>query len=85
MVANIALSMAQLGKKVVLVASNLRRPTIFKTFGLNREPGLSDILMGNISWKSAINTSIDVLTGGINIDKLLQMPGIDNLKIITCG
>lgn len=84
-VTNLVLSLAQLGKRTVLVGANMRRPTIYKIFGLNREPGLSDILMGHISWQEAINTSTDILTGGILVDDLLQMPGIDNLKIITAG
>ncbi|MBI4309261.1 MAG: AAA family ATPase, partial [Candidatus Omnitrophica bacterium] len=84
-VANTAVSMAQLGKKTVLVGANMRRPTDYKIFGLGREPGLSDILMGNISWQNAINTSVDILIGGFNVDDLLQMPGIDNLNIITTG
>ena len=84
-VTNTALAMAQLGKKTVLVGSNMRRPTSYKIFGLDREPGLSDILMGNISWKEAINTSVDILCGSVSIDHFLHIPGIDNLKIITCG
>jgi len=84
-VTNIALSLAHLGKKTVLIGSNMRRPTAYKIFGLTRGPGLSDILMGNISWKEAVRTATDILTGGLNIDDLLQMPGIDNLNIIPCG
>ncbi|MCA9408491.1 MAG: polysaccharide biosynthesis tyrosine autokinase [Candidatus Omnitrophica bacterium] len=84
-VTNIALSMAQLGKKTILVGSNMRRPTSFKIFGLEREPGLSDILMGNVAWKDAVRTASDILIGGLEVDNLLQMPGIDNLNIITCG
>ncbi len=84
-VTNMALSMAQLGKKTVLVDFNMRRPTSYKIFGLDRAPGLSDILMGNIPWREAINSSVDILTGGLSVDHLLNMPGIDNLQIITCG
>ena len=84
-VSNIAISMAQLGKKTVLLGANMRRPTDYKTFGLSREPGLSDILMGNVTWDKAINTSVDILTGGLGVDDLLQIPGIDNLSIITSG
>jgi len=84
-VSNVAVSMAQLGKKTVLVGANMRRPTDFKIFGLSREPGLSDILMNNKTWKEVLNTSVDVLIGGFPVDDLLQMPGIDNLSIITAG
>jgi len=84
-VGNVAISMAQLGKKTVLVGCNMRRPSDYKTFGLSREPGVSDILMGNTTWSKAINTSVDILIGGLGIDDLLQIPGIDNLSIITSG
>jgi len=84
-VTNLAISMAQLGKKTILVGSNLRRPTVHKIFGLSRNPGLSDVLMQNISWREALNKPTDILTGGINVDDLLKMPGIDNLNILTCG
>lgn len=84
-VVNIALSMAQLGQKTLLIGSNLRRPTVYKTLGLDREPGLSDILMGHVPWREAINSSVDILTGGLPVDNLLGIPGIDNLKVITCG
>lgn len=84
-VCNTAISMAQLGKKTVLLGSNMRRPTDYKVFGLSREPGLSDILMGNVTWAKAINSSVDILIGGLGIDDLLQIPGIDNLSIITSG
>jgi len=84
-VSNVAISMAQLGKKTVLLGANMRRPTDYKTFGLGREPGLSDILMGNVTWARAINSSVDIFIGGLGIDDLLQIPGIDNLSIITSG
>ena len=84
-IANIALSLAQLGKKTIIVGANMRRPSLYLILGLNREPGLSDILMGNISWKKAVKTSLDLLIGGFDVDSLLQMPGIDNFHIITAG
>ncbi|MBL8012721.1 MAG: AAA family ATPase [Candidatus Omnitrophica bacterium] len=84
-IANIALSMAQLGKKTIIVGANMRRPSIYVTLGLNREPGLSDILMGNAAWRDVVKTSLDVLIGGFDVDSLLQMPGIDNFHMITAG
>lgn len=84
-IANIAVSMAQMGKNTLLIGANIRRPTLYRTLGLSREPGLSDILMGNVKWKEALKTSTDLLIGGFDIDNLLQMPGIDNFHMITAG
>ncbi len=45
-IANLAVSLAQTGKRVLLVDADMRRPTIAKTFGLGDLIGLSDILEG---------------------------------------
>ncbi|MEL7168954.1 MAG: polysaccharide biosynthesis tyrosine autokinase [Bacteroidota bacterium] len=42
--ANLAIVMAQAGRRVLLVDADLRRPTVHKKLGLNREPGLRDLL-----------------------------------------
>ncbi len=44
--ANLALVMAQAGRRVLLVDCDLRRPTVHKKFGIAREPGLSHVLFG---------------------------------------
>lgn len=43
--ANLAVVMAQAGKKVVLVDADLRRPTLHDAFDVRREPGLTDLLV----------------------------------------
>lgn len=43
--ANLAVTMAQMGLRTLLIDADLRRPTIHKIFNINREPGLSDILL----------------------------------------
>ncbi|WP_372897115.1 polysaccharide biosynthesis tyrosine autokinase [Stieleria sp.] len=43
-IANLAVSMAQAGKRVLLVDADLRRPVVSQTFGIERSPGLSDYL-----------------------------------------
>src|SRR5207244_904847 len=45
-IVNLALTMAQNGQKTLLVGGNMRRPSIHRFFGIEREPGLSDILVG---------------------------------------
>ena len=43
--ANLAVTMAQAGRRVILVDADLRRPAQHELFGVTREPGLSDTLL----------------------------------------
>ncbi len=45
--ANLALVMAQSGRRVLLIDCDLRRPTVHKKFGIPREPGLSHVLFSD--------------------------------------
>jgi tyrosine-protein kinase Etk/Wzc len=82
---NLAIAFAQSGQKTLIVGSDFRKPTIYKLFGLPRSPGLSDVLIGNTPWKSAVNTTTDMLLGKIEYDKIIKTKGIENLHIMTCG
>jgi len=44
-VVNLSLSLAQAGEKVLLIDADLRRPAVHKTFGLQRQPGLTDYIV----------------------------------------
>jgi len=44
MAANLAIVMAQIGKRVLLIDADMRRPAIHSLFDLERAPGLSDFL-----------------------------------------
>jgi capsular exopolysaccharide synthesis family protein len=65
---NLAAALAQAGKKVVLVSVDFRRPTTDQFFGVNNMIGLSDVLLGTHSLKSALQRPGDdqllVLTAG---------------------
>ncbi|HEX8386517.1 MAG TPA: polysaccharide biosynthesis tyrosine autokinase, partial [Rubricoccaceae bacterium] len=52
--ANLALVLAQAGRRVLLVDCDLRRPTVHKKFGINREPGLSHVVFGDIALDPAL-------------------------------
>jgi len=66
--ANLAVSLAQAGKKVVLVSCDFRRPTTQQFFPVTDMIGLSDVLLGTHTLKSALQRPMDeqllVLTAG---------------------
>jgi len=83
--ANLAIAMAQGGLKTLLLSTDLRKPTLYKVFGLDASPGLTDFLLGNGNSSKAIKTVTDLMMGKMGIDEIMLTPGIDNLHIMTCG
>jgi len=53
-VANLAVSLAQSGKKVLLVDCDLRKPTIHKKFGISNASGLTSLLLKESTLEEAI-------------------------------
>lgn len=84
-IVNLAVSFAQAGRKVLLVGANMRRPQMYRIFGLAREKGLSDILTGDIQWREVVKDYRDVALGDNAESGLAAVAGMDNLFFITCG
>jgi succinoglycan biosynthesis transport protein ExoP len=84
-IVNLAITMAQNGQRTLLVGANLRRPSIHRFFGIEREPGLSDVLVGNARWRECIRTVADILMGRFEMEDIMVAPGLDNLHIIEAG
>jgi uncharacterized protein involved in exopolysaccharide biosynthesis/Mrp family chromosome partitioning ATPase len=84
-IVNLALTMAQNGQKTLLVGANMRRPSIYRFFGIEREPGLSDILVGNAQWRDCVRGVADILMGRFEMEDVMAAPGLDNLHIIEAG
>ena len=82
---NLALTMAQAGMKVLLVGSDLRKPSIDRVFGVERAPGLTDILLGNCHWHDTVKTVMDMVMGKMTQTQIIKTPGLDNIHIITSG
>lgn len=52
--ANLGVTMAQTGSKVIIVNADLRRPFIGKLFGLSEQKGLTSVLMGRMTLDQVI-------------------------------
>lgn len=83
--ANLAIVVAQQGARVLLVDADLRKPMQHRIFGLPREPGLSECLIGQVSWHDSVRRFSDVMLGDMGIDAALITPGLDQLDILTSG
>ena len=85
--ANLAVSMAMSGKKILLIDADMRRACLSEIFYYDpNSPGLADILTGNTDAKQAILTSVwenlDVLPAGsvpTNPCELLESPAMQTL------
>lgn len=55
--ANLAVAVAQSGKRVLLIDADIRRPNVHKLFRVQRDVGLADVLEGRADLMSAVVTS----------------------------
>ncbi len=81
---NLAIAVAQTGKKVLLVDTDMRRPVIHKMFDCEREPGLSEVVAGMIPMKEAIKhtgtDNLSVLTCGFVPPNPAELLGSDKFR-----
>lgn len=67
--ANLAVSIAQSGKRVLLVDADMRRPRQATTFGITSKTGFATVLTGESDWH----------------DVLYDCPEIEGLTVMPCG
>jgi len=67
-VSNIAITMADLGKKTVIIDCDLRRPRLHKAFGMTNIGGVTDILLNSDSYKGYLKRTgienLEIITAG---------------------
>jgi polysaccharide biosynthesis transport protein len=83
---NLAVSIAQAGRNVLVVECDLRKPAIASLFNCHESHGLSDVLSGTISLENAIKATevenLDLLPAGtipLNPAELLASDGFKDL------
>jgi len=83
---NLALTLAQSGRRTILVDGDLRRSSVHRAFGLVQEPGLTDMLIGGVSKAEGIRPEVaeklDLLPSGStppNPSELLGSSAMDAL------
>lgn len=84
-IANLAAAMAQMGRRVLLIDGDLRKPSQHKLWQLDNQTGLKDVLTQKTDIKQVISQpleKLDVLTSGVippNPLALLDSPAMGNL------
>ncbi len=67
-IANLAVALAQMDQKILLVDTDLRRPNIWRLFEVETSPGVTDVLTGQRALSEVIKSSgipnLDLLTSG---------------------
>jgi capsular exopolysaccharide synthesis family protein len=66
---NLAVSIAQSGKRVLLIDADMRRPRQHTTFGIESSRGFATVLSGQSEWRESLTESVE----------------IDGLSIMPCG
>lgn len=67
--ANLATVIAQAGQRVLIIDADMRKGTLHKALGAQQSPGLSDLLVGNVTTEQAIRA----------------LDGLESLHYITRG
>ena len=84
--ANLAVSFAQLGRRVLLVDADLRHPSLHQIFGDVQGQGLTDVLVRGVEWHSVVHEApmdnLKILFAGacpLNPTELLSMARLKSL------
>ena len=87
---NLAYSLAELGKRVILLDGDMRRPTLAEKLGLNKQPGLSSCLTGQGDLNNLIqrcnlsggDKSFYVITAGQNPPNPVELLSSNRMNLV---
>ncbi|NOZ69758.1 MAG: polysaccharide biosynthesis tyrosine autokinase, partial [Deferribacteres bacterium] len=82
---NLGLAVAQTGAKTLLASCDLRRPSIARTFGIKREPGLTELVAGTARMEEALRNIEEAVPRDTASGGTAMISGIKNLWVLPSG
>lgn len=87
---NLAIAMAHMGEKVLLIDGDLRRHNLHKVFNLDNSVGISDVIVNHDSLSAAVKPVPDipnlyVITGGTEAPNPSELLGSNRMKELMTG
>ncbi len=83
---NVAATFAQQGMRVVLVDCDLRRPRIHEVFGMDKEPGLSQLILGYNGVEDVIRPStvenLSIISSGTPPPNPSELLGSERMMVV---
>lgn len=87
---NLAVAMAQMGEKVLIVDCDMRRRNLHNVFGIDNDAGISDVLLEPARLSQAVRRlesypNLDILTGGTSAPNPSELLGSERMKAFIAG
>jgi len=82
---NLAIALAQLGKRTLLVDSDLRHPSLHLAVEMPNQPGLTDVVIGSARLDEAVRGVAALLSSPSGAEPLTGRGGIESLFILPGG
>jgi capsular exopolysaccharide synthesis family protein len=80
----LALSLTSLGRKILLIDADLRKPYLHNYLGVENHKGLTDFLMGTATWEEVIrpvtSSTLKIITAGNPSPNPSELLASDNFK-----
>jgi capsular exopolysaccharide synthesis family protein len=98
--ANLAISLAQLGRRTLLIDADIRRPCLHRLFGVQNRAGLTDLLVegsgangkrngGCVEWRGLlqrnVSAGLDLLTSGTSVGNPAELLSSPRMSELVSG
>jgi polysaccharide biosynthesis transport protein len=88
--ANLAIAMAQMGEKVLVIDTDMRRHNLHRTFSMDNLIGISDCIVEHSNLDAAIRSvrdisNLDIITGGTLAPNPSELLGSNSMRELLAG